>query len=73
MSDVHCITFNPAFYDLKEDLFKDVNTIMRVLADNGYICSFEFKDNEMYVLGFDRNNNCCDEYELKWVKTEEGT
>lgn len=72
MNDVPCIAFNSKNYESKDEFFQDIATMLKILTTNNYVCSFEFEDCGIYVLRFDHEDYDVAEFELKWVKTEDG-
>lgn len=70
MNDVPYITFDSENYESKDELFQAVATMLRILTDNNYICSFEYEDCGIYVLRFDYQDSDISQFELRWVKEE---
>lgn len=70
MNGVPCITFDSENYETKEDLFEDVARILKILADNGYVCSFVYEDCGIYALRFDYHDYAISRFDLRWVKEE---
>lgn len=70
MNGVPCITFDSENYESKDELFQTVATMMRILTDNGYVCSFVYEDCGIYALRFDYQDPEISQFDLRWVKEE---
>lgn len=70
MNDVPCITFDSTNYESNDQLFQDVATMMRILTENEYVCSFNYEDCGIYALRFDYRDSEISQFNLRWVKEE---
>lgn len=70
MNDVPCIAFDSENYEIKEDFFEDVAEMLKILAFNGYVCSFNYDDCGIYALRFDYQDSSLSQFDLRWVKKE---
>lgn len=65
------ITLKIDDYDSKDDMFKDVSSLLNILTKNGYQCAFRYEDVGVYVLEFDHDNPDFGSPMIHWLDDEQ--